>query len=47
METVSPQLEIIDVIKNYGGGAFQNCYQCGMCDTVCPWNRVGKKPEPQ
>lgn len=42
METVTPQLEIIDVIKNYGGGAFQNCYQCGLCDTVCPWSRVGK-----
>ena len=42
METVTPQLEIIDVIKSYGGGAFQNCYQCGMCDTVCPWSRVGK-----
>jgi len=40
METVTPQKEIIDAIKAYGGDAFKNCYQCGMCDTVCPWNRV-------
>ncbi len=40
METVAPQKEIIDAIKAYGGDAFKKCYQCGMCDTVCPWNRV-------
>ena len=42
METVAPQREIIDAIKASGGDAFKSCYQCGMCDTVCPWNRVGK-----
>ena len=41
METVVPQPEIIDAIKAYGGDAFKNCYQCGLCDTVCPWNKVG------
>jgi Fe-S oxidoreductase len=40
METVSPSKEIIDVIKESGGEAFKLCYQCGLCDTVCPWNKV-------
>lgn len=40
METVAPFKEIIEVIKEQGGDAFKFCYQCGMCDTVCPWNRV-------
>ncbi|HEY0884628.1 MAG TPA: (Fe-S)-binding protein [Ramlibacter sp.] len=41
METVTPFKEIVDAIKASGGDAFKYCYQCGMCDTVCPWNRVG------
>jgi Fe-S oxidoreductase len=40
VETVAPFKEIIDVIKENGGDAFKFCYQCGLCDTVCPWNRV-------
>ena len=40
METVAPFKEIIDAIKASGGDAFKSCYQCGLCDTVCPWNRV-------
>lgn len=40
MEVVAPSKEIIDVIKENGGDAFNLCYQCGLCDTVCPWNRV-------
>ena len=40
METVAPIQEIIEVIKESGGDAFKLCYQCGLCDTVCPWNRV-------
>jgi Fe-S oxidoreductase len=40
VETVAPYKEIIDVIKESGGEAFKLCYQCGLCDTVCPWNRV-------
>ena len=39
-ETVSPASEIIEVIKESGGDSFKLCYQCGLCDTVCPWNRV-------
>jgi len=40
VETVAPYKEIIDVIKESGGDPFKLCYQCGLCDTVCPWNRV-------
>ncbi len=40
METVAPYREIIDIIRDRGGEAFTLCYQCGLCDTVCPWNRV-------
>jgi Fe-S oxidoreductase len=40
METVTPFKEAIDAIKQAGGEAFKYCYQCGTCDTVCPWNRV-------
>jgi Fe-S oxidoreductase len=40
METVTPLTEIVDAIKASGGDAFKYCYQCGMCDTVCPWNKV-------
>ena len=40
METVTPENEIIEVIKENGGDSFKYCYQCGLCDAVCPWNRV-------
>lgn len=40
METVTPYKEIIEVIKSQGGEAFKRCFQCGLCDAVCPWNRV-------
>jgi Fe-S oxidoreductase len=40
VETVIPFKEIIDVIKENGGDAFKRCFQCGLCDVVCPWNRV-------
>ena len=40
METVAPFKEAIDEIIEAGGEAFKYCYQCGLCDTVCPWNRV-------
>ncbi|MBT8356853.1 MAG: (Fe-S)-binding protein [Deltaproteobacteria bacterium] len=40
METVAPFLEVIDEIKEAGGEVFKLCFQCGMCDVVCPWNRV-------
>jgi len=40
VDTVTPIKEITDLIKENGGAAFQFCYQCGICDVVCPWNRV-------
>ena len=40
METVADYKEIIDAIKESGGDAFKLCFQCGLCDVVCPWNRV-------
>jgi Fe-S oxidoreductase len=40
METVAPFKEVISEIKEAGGEAFKYCFQCGLCDVVCPWNRV-------
>ena len=40
VEAVAPIKEISDLIKENGGASFQFCYQCGICDVVCPWNRV-------
>lgn len=40
MEIVAPIKEITDLIRDNGGTSFQFCYQCGICDVVCPWNRV-------
>jgi Fe-S oxidoreductase len=40
VQIVEPFKEAIDIIKMNGGEAFKYCYQCGLCDVVCPWNRV-------
>lgn len=40
METIAPFLEVIDEINDAGGDIFKLCFQCGLCDTVCPWNKV-------
>ena len=42
METLAPFKEVIDEIKEAGGEVYKLCFQCGLCDTVCPWNRVRK-----
>lgn len=42
METLAPFKEVIDEVLEKGGDAITYCYQCGKCDTVCPWNRVRK-----
>ena len=40
MENLADYKEIVDVIKQSGGDAFKMCFQCGLCDAVCPWNMV-------
>ena len=40
METIAPFIEVIDEIKEAGGEVFKLCFQCGLCDAVCPWNKV-------
>jgi Fe-S oxidoreductase len=40
VENVADYKEIVGVIKQNGGDAFKRCFQCGLCDTLCPWNRV-------
>lgn len=40
METEAPFKDIMEEIKEFGGDAVKYCYQCGKCDTVCPWNKV-------
>ena len=40
MENIADYKEIVDVIKANGGDLFKRCFQCGLCDVVCPWNRV-------
>jgi len=40
LEIVAPFKDAIDAVKLGGGEAFKYCYQCGLCDSVCPWNRV-------
>lgn len=40
METIAPFIEVIDEIKQANGDIFKLCFQCGLCDTVCPWNKV-------
>ena len=40
METVAPFIEVIDEINEAGGEISKLCFQCGLCDVVCPWNKV-------
>ncbi len=40
MENVADYKEIAEIVKDSGGDAFKRCFQCGLCDVVCPWNRV-------
>ncbi|MBI4295131.1 MAG: (Fe-S)-binding protein [Chloroflexi bacterium] len=38
--TVSPFKDGIDAIKEAGGATSSLCFQCGLCNTACPWNTV-------
>jgi len=40
VETVAPFIEVIDEINEAGGDIYKMCFQCGLCDSVCPWNKV-------
>ncbi len=42
MESVnlSEYKEIVEAIKESGAKTQRYCFQCGLCDTTCPWNRV-------
>ena len=40
LKSISPLKEAADLIMEKGGESVQLCYQCGLCDTVCPWNQV-------
>ena len=40
MEIVTPFKEVTDFIEESGSEAFKSCFQCGRCETSCPWNRV-------
>jgi Fe-S oxidoreductase len=40
VENLADYKEIVEVIKESGGDLFKRCFQCGLCDAVCPWNRV-------
>ena len=40
MEAVAPDKEIVELIEQARGDTYRLCFQCGLCDVVCPWNRV-------
>lgn len=40
METVAPDKEVLELVEESGGSSFMLCFQCGLCDALCPWNRV-------
>ena len=40
MKTVASFKEVVEEIKEAGGEAFRYCFQCGLFNAVCPWNRV-------
>ncbi len=35
-----PDLDIRDLILEYGGEEVRKCYQCGMCMSLCPWYHI-------
>lgn len=37
---LEPFKMVVDGLKESGGDADKFCYQCGRCDTMCPWNNV-------
>ncbi len=41
---LTPFKVVVDGINEAGGDSDKFCYQCGKCETVCPWNRVRQFP---
>jgi len=39
-EIAAPLLDVVEEIENAGGETSRYCFQCGRCDSYCPWNRV-------
>lgn len=40
MEIQTPLKETTDIIIEEGGEVLKQCYQCGLCTGVCPWNQL-------
>lgn len=38
-EVLVPFREVVEEIRAKGGDVFSLCYQCGLCDALCPWNQ--------
>ncbi len=38
--TISPMLEINEMIREMGGTDLNECMQCGLCSGICPWGKV-------
>ncbi|MBM4461867.1 MAG: (Fe-S)-binding protein [Chloroflexi bacterium] len=44
MNAVVPYKEAVDAVTEAGGEALKQCYQCGLCTGICPWNLVRSFP---
>jgi Fe-S oxidoreductase len=40
MAPLAPYLEVAEVIIDYGGVDLYDCFGCGTCTGLCPWNLV-------
>ncbi len=44
MKAVVPYKEAVEAVIEAGGEALKQCYQCGLCTGICPWNLVRSFP---
>jgi Fe-S oxidoreductase len=44
MQAVVPYKEAVEALAGAGGEALKQCYQCGLCTGICPWNLVRSFP---
>lgn len=40
LESITVSQEALEAISEAGGESVKECFQCGLCNTVCPWNLV-------